>query len=270
MLLGVGVAACGTRLHQHQGARAIARCPCPVHQLRLGAAVELIEQLHHFAGRVARQDGLDQQSGRRGQQIDAVAQSGMQAVCAKAFRRHRRTQQVTIVEQESTVALGVDGLAIIDAGKSRVGAQTLGDLLGKPGAGGSVGAFDANQNQARGQAVAELIHEQLLLGRGAARKKCRQVGSEVGAADNADTGQQKNQPQHDGGDAAAARVDHCCDAGFSMVINELSPSAWRISTLRTPSLAPSIRMRAMTLPTLASRGVSTSVQRSVSPFRARW
>ncbi len=79
----------------------------------------------------------------------------MQAVHAKAFRRHGRAQQVTIVEQENTVALGVDGFAIVDADKSRIGTQTLGDLFGKPGAGRGIGAFDAHQNQARGQAVAE-------------------------------------------------------------------------------------------------------------------
>src|SRR5574340_704772 len=164
----------------------------------------------------------------------------MQAVYAKARRRHRRAQQVTIVEQENAVALGVDGLAIIDADKSTVGAQTLGDLPGKPGAGGCIGAFSANQNQARGQAVAELIHEQLLLGRGCARQECRQVGGEVGAADDADTGEQKNQPYDDGGDAAAALVDHCGGAFFSVVIKDRSPSAWMFSTLRTTSLTPSI------------------------------
>ena len=68
-----------------------------------------------------------------------------------------------MVEQKSTVALGADGLAIIDADKGRIGAQALGDLFGKPGAGGRIGAFNAHQNQARGQAVAYLLQEQLLL-----------------------------------------------------------------------------------------------------------
>src|SRR5512139_1140594 len=194
----------------------------------------------------------------------------MQTVYAKACGRYCRAQQVTIVEQEDSVAFGADGLAIVDADKSTVGTQALGDFPGKPGAGRRIGAFYADQDQARGQAVAELVHEQLLLGRGRARQKCRQVGGEVGAADDADAGQQTNQPQHDGGDAAAARVARHGDIRFSIVINERSPSAWTISTLRTTSFTPSIRMRVMTAPTLGSRGVSTRVQRSLSPSRARW
>ncbi len=116
----------------------------------MGAAVELVEQLHHFAGRVARQQRLDQQTGGRGEQVDAVAEGGMQAAHAEAGRRHRRAQQIAIVEQESPVTFGVDGLAIIDADKSGIGAQTPGDLFGKFGAGGRIGAFDAHQNETRG------------------------------------------------------------------------------------------------------------------------
>ncbi|HEY5292969.1 MAG TPA: hypothetical protein VIJ43_11715 [Burkholderiales bacterium] len=59
-----------------------------------------------------------------------------------------------MVEQKSTVALGADGLAIVDGDKSRISAQAPGDMLGQPGAGGRIGAFNAHQNQARGQAVA--------------------------------------------------------------------------------------------------------------------
>jgi len=111
-----------------------------------------------------------------------------------------------VAEQIRVIAFGVVGFTIVDAGKSRIGAQTLGCLYGKPGARRCVGTFYADQNQARGQTVTQLIHQQLLLKCGRARQKSRQVGGEVRAADDADTDQQKNQPQHDGRDATVARV----------------------------------------------------------------
>ena len=90
----------------------------------------------------------------------------MQAICAETFRRHRGTEQVAVAEKESTVTFSVDGLAVVDSDKNRVGAQTLGGLSGKPGAGGCIGTFNADQDQARGQPVAQLIHQKFLLERG--------------------------------------------------------------------------------------------------------
>ena len=99
-----------------------------------------------------------------------------------------------MVEQESAVTLGVDGLPVVHRDERRVGAQTLGGLPGQPGAGGRIGAFDADQDQPRSQAVPQLVHEQLLLGRGCARQECRQVGGEVGAAYDEGASQQEGQP----------------------------------------------------------------------------
>jgi predicted exporter len=87
------------------------------------------QQLHHFTGRVARQQCLDHQACGRSQQLDAVAQGRTQALLAEAFRRHGRAQYITVRQQEGPIAFAVDGLAIRHAGKCRVAAQLLGDLF---------------------------------------------------------------------------------------------------------------------------------------------
>ena len=78
-----------------------------------------------------------------------------------------------MVEEIGTIALGADRLAIIDRDKSGIGAQAPGDLLLKRGTGGRIGAFDAHQDQARGESVTYLLQEQLLRWRWAARQKRR-------------------------------------------------------------------------------------------------
>src|SRR5512134_1537722 len=97
----------------------------------------------------------------------------MQAVHAEALRIDRRAQQITIVEQESTVTFRIDGLAVTDAGESGVGTQTLGYLPGQPRTGRSVAAFNAHQDQARSQPVPYLVQQQLLLWCGTAGQECR-------------------------------------------------------------------------------------------------
>ena len=54
----------------------------------------------------------------------------MQTVGAKLRRGHCRAQQVTVVEQESAVALVVNLLAVVDADESLIFAQPTGDLPG--------------------------------------------------------------------------------------------------------------------------------------------
>ena len=68
-------------------------------------------------------------------------------------------------EQESLVALQVAGFAIADGQELGVAAQAGCQCFRQAGVAGSVGAFNADQNQARHQAVAQLVHQKLLLRR---------------------------------------------------------------------------------------------------------
>ena len=86
----------------------------PLSDARLCAEVLRAEHLHEFAGRIARQQRLQHQTRRRGEQLDALGDRGMQTGLRKAVGRHRGTEFIAMVEQDFPVALRARGLAIAD------------------------------------------------------------------------------------------------------------------------------------------------------------
>ncbi len=269
-MLGIGIGAGGPGLDQQQGARTVGRGPGAIDHRGLPFALELAEQLHHFAGRIAWQQGFDHQAGRRGEQVDALAQSRMQSIHAEALGCHGRTQQIAVVEKISLVTRGTHGLAVVDTHKRRIEAQVLRQLFGQMGAGGRVGALHAHQDQARGQAITDLVQQQLLLRRRAARQESRQVIGELAAADDDATGQDKGQPGEDGETAMTLQCRPHLAATFSIDMTELSPSTCVTSMLRISSRTPVMRISATTCFILLSSGTSFSVQVCAEPSRLSW
>jgi hypothetical protein len=126
--LGVGVGAGARGLHEHDRTRAVARGPHAILRRRLRAAVQPVHECRDFTGWIVRQQFLGEHACRRAEQIEAVAERLMQAVCGKALRRHRRAQHIAMLEDELLVARLADGLAVVDRGKLRVAAQAGGHV----------------------------------------------------------------------------------------------------------------------------------------------
>jgi hypothetical protein len=88
---------CRARLRDQQGARAIGGKPDAIVPGRsLVLSLQAIQQLQHFARRIARQKISGQHAGRRAQQVDLLLQCVAYAGCGKTLNRNGRTQQVAI------------------------------------------------------------------------------------------------------------------------------------------------------------------------------
>jgi len=207
------------------------------------ARIELAEQLDDLAGGVPGQQGLQQQPGRGGEQVDALGDGVMQPGFAEAFRRHCRGEGVAVGEKQFPVPLQADRFAVGYRGELLVLAQAGAQGLGQGGPGSGVAAFDADQDEAGHHPILELIHQQLLLRCRRLRQKSGQVGREVAARHHRQAAGDEYQPQHQGGDTGAQEGAAHGAPALSMAMTERSPSAWRISTLRTSPLVPAIRMR---------------------------
>ncbi|VWC38049.1 hypothetical protein BUB20358_06769 [Burkholderia ubonensis] len=169
--LRIGVGAGGGRLHDEHRARAVARRPHAVARRRQRAAVELADERGDFAGRVARQQRLREEAGRRAQQVEAVAERLVQALGGEALRRHGRAQQVAMLDDELLVARVVDRLAVVDRRELRIVAQRRGHAPRQHRARGGGVAVDRDEDQSRHESVAQLVDEHALPGARRARQE---------------------------------------------------------------------------------------------------
>src|ERR1700736_2813611 len=185
----------------------------------------------------------------------------MQARHGEACGCHPIAQQIAMLKQEFAIALGGDRLAVIDARELPVAAQAARHRDGHACSSGVVAALDRDQYQARGWAIAQLVHQQLLRGGGTCGQKRRQVRDVVGARH--DDGRQCEATEPERRYARAPPVHDA--AGARRVISERSPSAWRISIFSSWSRDPSICTRATLFANWGSRGTRTRFQRSTLP-----
>ena len=117
-------------------------------------------------------------------------------------------------------------------------------------------AFDRQQDQARHDALAQLIDQDLLGGPRRARQEGRHVGAERGPHDHRAGEQQRHDPERD--DDATARhhpAAHHLGSGV-MVISVRSPSRSTVSMLRMTVPSPWMRIVVTRLRSRLSRGSS--------------
>ena len=243
LLLGVGVGAGGPGLHHQQGTPAVPGGPYPALVGGALAGVEVREQGDDLAGGVPGQQAFQQQPGGGGEQVDALGDGVVQAGGGETFRGDRRGQGVAVGEEQFPVPFQAHRFAVGHRRELLVLAQGGAQGPGQGGAGGHVGAFDAQQDHARDHAVLELVHQHLLFGGGRLGQKGGQVGGEMAARDHHQTGGDEDQPQGEGGQPGAEAGAAHDPGARSMDITERSPSAWRISMLRTSPRTPAMLMR---------------------------
>ena len=266
--LAVGVGAEGGGLDQQHGAFAVARGPYAVADVGLGAGVEAGNQRDQFAGRVARQQRLDHHAGRRGEQVDAVADGLAQAIDREALGRDGRAEQVTVLEQVVAVGVRAAGFAVLDRDEFRQFFQTGAQRARGRRAVGRVAAGDGDHQQARDDAFLQLVDQHLLLGAWFCRQEEGHVGREAAVPDDDGAGQHGQQPQ---GERAAGWAGHLPLPGStgSILSTTRSPSACRYSMMRTWFLLPVTVMRWTMLAIFWSLGRSVSTHLSELPARCR-
>ena len=226
--LAVGVGALRLRLQQQQGALAVGRGPDAGAGIRLGAGVQLAQQLEQFAARVARQHRLQHHAGRRGEAIDAVGNRRPQAVDREPLGRDGRAEQVTVAEQEIAVGIKAAGFAVLHRGEFRHFCELTAQFARERGTLRGIAAFDCHHQQTSDGALLQLVDQHLLLGRRPRRQEERHVGGEAAVPDDRGAGQHGEQPEQEG---AAAVTGHRLSSA-SISISERSPSACRYSMLR--------------------------------------
>ena len=133
--------------------------------------------------------------------------------------------------------------------------------------GAVVGGFDADQDQPRHRAVAQLVDQHLLLARRRLRQECGEISGELCARDDQRAAGHCGEPDRNGN---TLRAGH--DAGalsarpvFWMFISERSPSACRISIDVTSPRLPPMRIVCTSCAMRGSLGVSVSIHCAASP-----
>ena len=131
-LLAVDVGAVGRgRRHQHR-ARRLARDPDAVIDPRRARRRQRLGDAQRLAGRVAKEDRLEQRAGRRAEQrdgrIDRLAQAGR----AEALRVDGRTERVAMLEQEAAGVGPGRVLAVVDRRERAARAQCRGQRCSTP------------------------------------------------------------------------------------------------------------------------------------------
>ena len=155
-LLAVEVGAVGARRRQQQRARRLARDPDAVLALRRSRRRQRFGDPHRLAGRIAKQDRLQQRAGGRAEQRDGLVDRIAQAGAAEARRVDGGAELVAVLEHE-LAGVGPGGvLAIGDRCEQLVAAQRRSEparsVGARRGGAGGIGsgrrAFDRDQQQA--------------------------------------------------------------------------------------------------------------------------
>ncbi len=261
--LAIGIGAEGLRLDQQHRPFAVARGPDAVAAVGLGTGVQAGKHFDQFAGRVARQHRLEHHAGRRGEQVNTVGNRRLQAGHREAFRADRRTEQVTVLEQEGTVGILTAGFAILHRDKFGHFCQSTAQVAGNGGALFGIAAFDGQHQETGNDAFLQLIDQHLLFGGRVRGQEKGHVGRETRVPDNGRARQHGEQPEQE---STAGRHFHLSSTG-SMLITERSPSACRYSMLRIWFLLPLTMMRRTSAAIFCSLGSNVSTHLSCVPDR---
>jgi len=160
-----------------------------------------------------------------------------------------------MLEQELALAFESSGDTVRRGREERIRAERARERARDACTRRRIGPLDGDQHHARDGAIAQLVDQEALLGGGRGRKEGREVGDEARLRD---LQRAKHQPREPEPDREAARRDHF--ASGEIAITERSPSAWKISTLRTPEASPAKAMRSTSVPSAGSRGRRRSRQ----------
>jgi hypothetical protein len=262
-LLAIGIGTERPRLDQQHRPLAVARGPDAFPAARLGAGIQPAQHFDQLAGRVARQQRLQHQPGRRRQKVDAVGDGGAQAVDREALRVDRRTQQIAMLDQEVAVDSDGAGFAVPHGNEPGHGGQPAPQVARQGGALARIATGDGEDQQAGNGAGADLIDQNLLPGAGVDGQEKGHVGDEAAVPDDDRAGRHGQQPDHEG----APRDPGHRDSIGSMVNSERSPSACRYSMLRTRPRPPLTVTRWTSAAIFGSLGSSVSVHWSEVPAR---
>ena len=133
-LLAVEVGAVGRgRRHQHR-ARRLARDPDAVIDPRRARRRQRFGDAQRLAGRVAKEDRLEQRAGRRAEQRDGRVDRLAQAGRAEALGVDGRTDRIAVLEQEAAGVGPGRVLAVVDRREGAARAQCRGHAPRRLGA----------------------------------------------------------------------------------------------------------------------------------------
>ncbi len=152
-------------------------------------------QAQQLAARVGARHALHQHASGRGELAEQLGQAGMQALGREALGPHRGAEQVAVLPEYLAVRLEADFLAVVHRGENAGSAQRRRQALARFGEPLGRRALDADQHEARSDAVAQLLHQQLLHRGGRARQERREVGRERGARDDQPARDEQREPR---------------------------------------------------------------------------
>ena len=284
VLLAVEVGAVGLRRCQQQRARRRARDPDAVLALRRAGRRQRFGDARRLAGRVAKEDRLQQRSGRRAEERERVVDRLAQAGDAEARRVDGRAQQVAMLEHEAARLGPGAAVAVVDRGEQPARAQGRGQSPRRLGARRACGAFVAPAGRPRCRRAPGARRRRSSADRAGppARASAPTAGTPTGrrrsgrAQRERQRGGDAGEPDRDRERAAAGRCARRCrialsgvprvPAAGSIVITERSPSASSTCTSRASDSRPETRTEATWPRRRMSRGTSSSAQRSALPL----
>ena len=197
LFLRVDVVARRARLRDQQRALAVAREPDAVALVgpRLPSS-RFVQQTQHLAGGIAGEHALQQEC-RRASRAAAGSPRARRAglPAEKCSGVTAGAQQIAVAPEEIAVLLRARVSRRCRSKRSarRCAARAARRLLACASA--PARAFDADQDEARDHAVAQLVDEDLLRGRGRARQESREIGGELGAGDDDRAREHEQQPR---------------------------------------------------------------------------
>ena len=260
LLLRIGVCAGGAQHGHEQGALPIGRAQHTGLGVGVGAGRgQAVEHMQHFCRGVARQQGLEQAAGGRGQQLQRLAQGLGEALRGERFGRDAVAQRVAVGHQEGAIAVAAGCIAI--EGALEVGAaphprgqlgRGLRTLLGRA-------AFNAQKQHARQRTLADLVNQQLLLGRGVFGQEGRHVGAVARLRQHRHAAKHQRQPGQPAKHALAARQSQLGRLVHGLGVMSMtarSPSACSVVMRVMAFCLPSTTMRRTSLATRLSLGTS--------------
>ncbi len=204
LLLGIDIEAFGTGLHHQKSAAFVAREPDAVPRIGPRRSREPVDESEDLAGGIGRQAALHQDGEVRAEELQIARQRLVQPRDGEAFGTHAGAEQIAVPPHPVALGGGRDLLAVVDRDKVGPAAQALGKRPAQRRQVVRRRAFDADKNEPRDNAVAHLIDQRLLPGRGRAREKRRHVGAQLGAGDHQDAGGKRHDPDCERGVASDA------------------------------------------------------------------
>ena len=163
--LTIDVGAARARLRNEQRAVAIGGKPHAVLRRRSPLRGELLDQPQELPARIGRECAADEHPGRRGEQLQVLLQALTQCRGGKALRLDCGTQEVAVLPEEIAVPRMRERLAVIHRDERGIGAQRRGQALAVRRELDGRCALDTDEDEAGDHAIAQLLDQELLLGR---------------------------------------------------------------------------------------------------------